>query len=300
MNIKRCISYTQKNNSFRLKCQERKVRDIIPTIKEFLDDPEKFIRENLNRSEIAILGHMLAMANCLKDLYPTQAYVANKVGISRVHANKSFRTLREFKFVDYNYRHLTSCEYKISSYFDDPKVREKLKTIFKALWYLPLSLLMAQEATLQEQFTQVKQIYEENKREYNNRFKILEHNLVYGGKFDNFNVTTQQMDYERDILARSFDYDSHNSLSSSSHSFLNKKYMPSAMAKRLENKVDNKVVKQVTWAVKNIHPCCGSCLGKYCCGSCELNKITGPLPLSGNLRTCDKVRKLRMELDETT
>lgn len=160
-------------------CQQRKTKDVFPANETILYNPIGYFQENFNKPRKIILNYLLALGNIFKDIYLTQSYIANKTGYSREYINRILSEFRELGLIDYNYRHLTSCEYQISSWFLKRETRKKLSAIFTALLFSPLVWLMP---ISKPAITQL--LYKENIYNWENRFNILE--------FENFHKQQQQ------------------------------------------------------------------------------------------------------------
>ncbi len=170
------LSCTNNDISFRSKCQQRKVIDIVPTQKELLDNPLGYLENNLSKGEKVILNHYLGLSNQFDNIYYAQSTIAKKTGYTREYTNKKLKRLRELGLIDYNYKHMKTCDYKISSWFLNPEIREKLKSLFSSLRYLPLIWILASNAINQTLFTQSINTYNEFIQEHENRFDIFHFN----------------------------------------------------------------------------------------------------------------------------
>jgi len=352
---------------FRKKAYQRTTIDRIPINIDFY---------KLNEAQRSTLNQMIGMSNVLDYIYPTQSHIAKKTGYSRKQTNISLNSLRELNLVDYNYRHLTSCEYQLSSYFNDRETRNRLVKILPNLWYLPISWIRSSEAMIQEKVTQYNNIKENIISEYNDRYAIFEFNTfhkVYFDKKDVIKPTKEEIEMFAKILDDTFDA-SHNylqelqpilkltpkgikylqcypiaalcfalerlakatqlsngwayfdklirvycsdnvikvdysRLETSNEPFISEPIVSldkaavalwlgcfnAKKAKQLNNQTQPRAER--TWAVGNRakHFCCDSCLDKYCCGSCEINKTHGALKVSGGMQLCDKLRTSNLQ-----
>ena len=181
-NIK--LSYNNNDISFRHKSQQRKVTDVAPSNEQLLDNPVIYLNENLTKAEKAVLNHYLALSNTFQDIYFAQSTIGKKTGYSRKSINKILKRLRELGLLDYNYKHMNTCDYKVSSWFNNKEIRDKLKVLFSSLHYLPLIWIIASQASTQHLFSQYKYIYKENISYKENRHEIFEFNNFHKINFE--------------------------------------------------------------------------------------------------------------------
>ena len=153
------------NKDFRRKCQQRNVLDVSPN-SIFLKDPYSFITENFTSAHISALDYILSLSNNYNYLYPSQSHMAKLCGFSRKHINEVLQYLRELGLIDYNYRHRNTCQYKVSSWFNNLDVRKLLRKILSSLYFLPIASIMASEANLQGDVTPLNIIHKEEKLSY--------------------------------------------------------------------------------------------------------------------------------------
>lgn len=108
-----------------------------------MNDPVLFF-ESLSEAEREVLNYLLVWGNSFNSLYFTQSTIARGIGRSRGHVNRALYIFESCGLIASNYRHKTSNLYKISVWFQDIKVREKLAYLFKAFRWFPIALLATQ------------------------------------------------------------------------------------------------------------------------------------------------------------
>lgn len=380
-NIK--LSYKHNTISFRHKSQQRKVTDVVPLNKELLDNPQKYLSENLSHGEKVILNHYLALANTFQDIYFSQSTIAKKTGYSREYVNRKLKKLRTHGLLDYNYNHMNTCDYKISSWFSIREIREKLKDLFSSLHYLPLIWIIASNAVFQldgTQYINIRESHRENWTESYLTFEFNELNRVdYNKKRENldmtafiqaldssdnhshndlippyihqlqpiFNLTTHGKYYLSSYPLAALQYASQPLIKAQPTSIwryfdkilknyceqqnvepnwqilhdLPREVIDQPMVVKETGSIDKRALKnwlsgtqelakqsikrnttsqpttQRTWVLgKRVRFfCCDDCLDKYCCGTCEINKLFGPLASSGKMQICEKIIKQLMD-----
>ncbi len=113
-------------------------------------NPEHYFRR-LPYSVVAILDNLLRLCNISHEIYPTQQYLANKCGISRMQCSRALKKLVKdgliskrqcFRKTDEGIKQ-TSCLYTISPFFSNPFMRSRLSHIFKAFKALALASLFS-------------------------------------------------------------------------------------------------------------------------------------------------------------
>lgn len=108
---------------------------------EVLKDPYKFF-SSLNRRQRRILNCLLYWSATTGKIYVRQDSLANYAGYkSRCHVNELLGWFIELGIIASYYRHKTSCLYKVSSFFNDCKIRAQLKSLFSALGYFSIAAL---------------------------------------------------------------------------------------------------------------------------------------------------------------
>ena len=84
-----------------------------------------------------------------------QRTIAAKYGYSRKQINVLLQVLRELGFINYIYRHMQTCLYKVSTVFENLEVRKKLAKIFPVLYLGNLSSLVVSREDLDKKVTQI-------------------------------------------------------------------------------------------------------------------------------------------------
>jgi len=110
-----------------------------------------FVRENPVSYFKSLTCRQLKVLNAIFNYYYRngRAYIrqdkiARYAGYaSRPHTNKVIGKFIEDGIIASNYRHMTSCEYKVSSFFEDPQIRTLLRPFLTALAVFPIQLLDA-------------------------------------------------------------------------------------------------------------------------------------------------------------
>lgn len=194
------LSYKNNNISFRSRCQQRNVSDVIPSNKDLLENPAGYLDKNLNSGEKVILNHYLALSNTFENIFFAQSTIAKKTGYTREYVNKSLKKLRTLGLLDYNYKHMNTCDYKISSWFLNKEIRDKLRVLFSSLKYLPLIWIIATQATNQRAFTQYKLIYEDFINDHENR-----HDIFYFNNFHKLNSEQKRGDLDLKAFSDTLD-----------------------------------------------------------------------------------------------
>lgn len=137
-------------NSFISKNYYRRIRikkqawvsiDIKP-VKEVLDNPHAYLT-TFTQAERAVLNYLLVWSNSYRDMYFKQSTIAAALGCTRGFVNRTLRKLECCGLIVTNYRHMTSKQYKVSSWFNDMKVRDILASLFRAFVWFPIALLTA-------------------------------------------------------------------------------------------------------------------------------------------------------------
>jgi hypothetical protein len=95
----------------------------------------------LTSKECKVFNVFAYWSNQLRMCYIRQDTIARFVGLSREHVNRIIHKFKKDGLLSSNYRHLTSCEYKLSSFFNDFFIRSQLKRFISQFVYLPIALL---------------------------------------------------------------------------------------------------------------------------------------------------------------
>ena len=103
-------------------------------------DPEHYFRD-VSLGERLLLNALFMLDIRHRFIYVSQDKLAERAGITRQHCNYLLDRFEKVGIISSNYRHMTSCEYKVSSYFNNPHIRSALSHIFSAFRGLSLALL---------------------------------------------------------------------------------------------------------------------------------------------------------------
>ena len=90
---------------------------------------------------------LLKFTLCGRKMFFTQSWIAQQCGISRAQVSRILRKLEEDGLIVSNYRHMTSCLYKISHCFKNPFIQSRLSHIFKSFRITALLLGMGASGT---------------------------------------------------------------------------------------------------------------------------------------------------------
>lgn len=123
-----CVNKITRN---RQDVNEWRTNPIIPH-REILANPELFFSK-FSASEIALLDAFIDLNNKFHNIFISQGRLADMAGIRRQRVNEKIGLLERSGLLSRYYRHLTTCQYRLSPYFEDPIIRERLKYIFKSL-----------------------------------------------------------------------------------------------------------------------------------------------------------------------
>ena len=268
------------SKSYRTKNQDRVLTDVKPTHPGAIWNPEEWFRITFSNLEIKILNSFIALSNKYSTIYVSESSIAKYAGCCIRTVIRAIKKLKSFGLLDFNYRHLKTNTYKVSSYFMDINLRKKMCKLIKSLWYLPKTILGV---------TNIGQLINKSSlSEYVTQLDKLNKNLFISSSSytSNYIRTPRQ--------------------TSGSHNFNLKKERVVVNSIQDDIKRIDKEIKtnprpidsrqERSWATKNPIRCCDNCFGKYCCGSCELNKRGIKMRNSDDLRMCDKVRKQKLEL----
>lgn len=129
--------------------------------------------ERLSESARQVFNLLCWLERRFKGAFPSQGYIARKVGITRIHCNRLIAELEEGGFIEKLVRPWHSCIYKIHPMFWFEQTRTKFYKIFKSLSWICLVLLMSPHPMYREkgiQLEYVTRILEEREllRKYNN------------------------------------------------------------------------------------------------------------------------------------
>jgi hypothetical protein len=104
---------------------------------EIVDNPE-LLPTKLTPTERSVLNVILSFANHNIDIYPRQDTVASLAGCCRITVNRCLKKFELMGLMSSSYNHLTSKDYRISSWFYLPGIRRILSKFFKSLNWLPI------------------------------------------------------------------------------------------------------------------------------------------------------------------
>lgn len=116
--------------------------NIDPQVAVFIaEDPLSFV-ESLSPRQRKVFNCLLYWATTTGAIYITQEKLAQYAGFaSREHVNRVIAKFVEWGLIASRYRYMTSCVYKVSSFFNDFKIRSLLKKYLSSLSYFPKQLL---------------------------------------------------------------------------------------------------------------------------------------------------------------
>ena len=116
--------------------------NVDPQVADFIaQDPLSFVASLTDRQR-KVFNCMLYWASTTGSIYLTQKTLAKYAGyMSREHVNRLVAQFVEWGLIASRYRYMTSCVYKVSSFFNDFKIRALLKKYLSSLSYFPKQLL---------------------------------------------------------------------------------------------------------------------------------------------------------------
>jgi len=133
----------------------------------------------LTASERVLLNIMIECDNRYPVIYVSQETLADYVGISRQHVNKSLHALEAKGLIAINYRHMNSCIYKISSVFHLKEIRDRLKNYLPSLNSLYITMLVPLMFSVcnysRFKHRKTTQLYKEQNVIYNNTTTTVSH-----------------------------------------------------------------------------------------------------------------------------
>lgn len=98
-----------------------------------------------------ILNAMLYHDGATGKIYMRQDTLGKYSKCTREWVNKIIKRFEEQGWITSNYRHLTSCEYKVNELFHDFSIRNKLRALLPALAFFPIAWI---DPLIKEKFTQ--------------------------------------------------------------------------------------------------------------------------------------------------
>lgn len=135
----------------------------------FRHDPISFCKNNLTRSQQLLLNSLIFDRSYQRQLYKAQSTLASGINRCRATANRALKKLDKLCLVVKTYRHKKTCLYQLSPIFKDPYIRAKLVTLFPALKFLPIAILLVSSLHAIKEQNVTQRIYE---RVNNSLYKI--------------------------------------------------------------------------------------------------------------------------------
>lgn len=90
-----------------------------------------------------VLNSILGYSNRYKIACPSQTTIGLRNGLHRATVNDAISDLEYLGLIKTNYRHMKTSEYLPASNFLDPKIRSKYAHLFRALFVMPWTFLLA-------------------------------------------------------------------------------------------------------------------------------------------------------------
>jgi hypothetical protein len=106
--------------------------------------------------QLKLFNSMLKFDTKNMPIYMRQDTMGKRVGFTREHVNRFLGQLIQDGIIASNYRHKTSCIYKVSSFFSNPIIRAQLRSLLYSLAALPLSLICSSQWDVNTNVTQTK------------------------------------------------------------------------------------------------------------------------------------------------
>jgi len=137
------ISHISSNNQYRRfrRFKQRWISIDPKPMSEIVQNSQTFFK-GLTEAQRAVLNYLLVWSNSYRNMYFSQSTIARDLGYSRGFVNRTLYIFEQSGLIASNYRHKTSCLYKVSSWFDDLDIRESLRGLFKAFRWFPVALLL--------------------------------------------------------------------------------------------------------------------------------------------------------------
>ena len=164
------------------------VFDVVPISEVIINSPEFFSK--LSQSYLNVISVIAVFSRSYKHVACSQSYIAFRCKITRQYVNKILKDLKEWGIINSTYRHMNTCIYKLSSYFDNPHVRSSLAHLIAG--FMPLASLLSPSG-IPLKFRKLTQyIYNEViKKKVNNKCRlpvgwIRYKNWWWGNKNENF------------------------------------------------------------------------------------------------------------------
>lgn len=125
---------------------------------EIAADPVSWAKSLTPRQRI-LLNHLFKFSSANRRIYIRQDTLAYRAKYkSREQANRFLGKLIKDGVIASNYRHKTSCIYKVSDFFKDPKIRELLLAYFTCFFVFPGGLLNGFQTKFKGVVTQTKPV----------------------------------------------------------------------------------------------------------------------------------------------
>lgn len=141
----------------RIRKQNQAFSLIDPQVSQEIQDNPLYLREEFSKNELRMLNRFMYFQSTTGKIFFTQSNLARYAGLrSRQYANAFIGKLIKLGIVISNYRHKTSCQYKVSSFFNGFSVRKLLRGILPALAFFPI---VALEPVIEKKWTQYNSIY---------------------------------------------------------------------------------------------------------------------------------------------
>lgn len=146
---------SHKVTRFTVPCQEWiKIDPIVA--QEIKENPEEYFSQ-CRDPERRLLNYLLFLHSTCGVVYPTVSKIAREAGITREHAHRLLRKMKEDGILATNYRHMRSSLYRTSSFFSGEDIRKRLQPYFSALKIIPLVFLLSTVQRLTANFIKPRQ-----------------------------------------------------------------------------------------------------------------------------------------------
>lgn len=113
---------------------------IDPQVIDFIKNDPVSAFSSMSKNQRRILDCLLYWNNQGTAIHIRQDTIAKFVGVTREYVNKVLGWFIELGIITTKYRHMTSCLYKVSSYFNDIKIRTYLRKYLPQLAFLSISM----------------------------------------------------------------------------------------------------------------------------------------------------------------
>lgn len=112
-------------------------------VSDVFEHPVQFF-ESLTIPQLKVLDYLLYWHSTDQTIYMRQDTIAKFCGITREYANKILLFFMKHGIIDSNYRHMKTCLYRVSEFFNDFQIRNKLRGILRSLRFFPKALLQGE------------------------------------------------------------------------------------------------------------------------------------------------------------